>query len=144
MATYRKVVPKDNVLLIDPTGGTTYNTILCLESNSFKIANAIIDAKSKCGADNLPGAASFEVSCEGQIAVNSQTGQSDIGDLYTLAANVTTIGWKIGKVTPVTDDVNWSGTAFIANIDMSFPVEGTAKFSMTLGVYGTPTQTITV
>lgn len=140
---YRKVVAKDNLLLIDPAGSITYSTVLCLEENSFKIANSIIDAKSKCGADNLPGAQSFEVSCSGQMAVASDSGQVDIGDLYTLAANVTTIGWKIGKVTPVTGDVSWAGTAFIANLDMSEPVEGTCKFTMTLGVYGTPTQTVT-
>jgi Phage tail tube protein len=140
---YRKVVAKDNLLLIDPVGGTSYQTILCLEENSFKIANSIIDAKSKCGADNLPGAQSFEVSCSGQMAVAGSSTQLDIGELYTLTANVTTIGWKIGKVTPATGDVSWEGTAFIANLDMSEPVEGVCKFTMTLGVYGTPTQTVT-
>jgi predicted secreted protein len=139
----RKMVGKDNVLLIDPAGASTYKTVLCLTENSFKIANDIIDAKSKCGADKVPGAQSFEVSCSGFLHVASGATELDAGDLYTLASAQTTIGWKIGKATPVADDVAWSGTAFIANFDANFPLDGPATFSMTLGVYGTPTQNIT-
>ena len=63
----RKVAGDDVLLFIDPAGGTTYELVVCLTSNSFKIANAIIDAKSKCGPDNLPGVQTFEVTFEGQI-----------------------------------------------------------------------------
>ena len=139
----RKMVGKDNVLLIDPTGGVTYQTVLCLTENSFKIAVEIIDAKTKCGADNLPGATTFEISCAGQLMVDGGLTELDTAELYNLVAASTTIGWKMGKATPISKDVSWAGTGFIANLDMQFPQSGPATFTCTLGVYGTPTMTVT-
>lgn len=139
----RKMVGKDNVLLIDPVGGVTYQTVLCLTENSFEIANDIIDAKTKCGADNIPGAQSFVVSCAGQLMVDGGATELDAAELYGLASAVTTIGWKIGKVTPASKDVSWAGTGFLANLKMSFPQDGPATFTCDLGIYGTPTITVT-
>ena len=139
----RKMVGKDNILMLDPAGGTSFQTILCLTENSFKIANEIIDAKSKCGPDNLPGTQSFEISCSGMAMVDGDATQQDIAELYTLAANVTTVGWKMGKVTPASKDVTWTGTGFISNLDITAPQDGPVTFSLTLGVYGSVTQTVT-
>ena len=135
----RKVAGNDVLLLIDPAGGTSYDLVVCLTSNSFKIANAIIDAKSKCGPDNLPGVQTFEVAFEGQIIYSPASNRIGVYELLTLAKNKTTIGWKMATASPVTGDVVTSGTAFIANVDTTYGEENPGTFSATLGIYGTPT-----
>lgn len=139
----RKVSGTDVLLMIDPAGGTTYELVVCLTSNSFKIANAIIDANTKCGADNLPGVQSFEVAFEGQVIYSPAALRLGIYDLLTVAKNKTTIGWKMSTATPVTGDVVVTGTAFIANVDTAYGDEAPGTFNATLGIYGTPTITET-
>lgn len=140
MAIERKVTGNDMLLFIDPAGGTSYSLVVCLTSNSFNIANAVIDAKSKCGPDNLPGVQSFEVSFEGQIIWSPDSGRVGHYSLLTLASNKTTIGWKMAKATNTVDgNVSITGTAFIANVDSTFADEAPGTFACTLGIYGTPT-----
>lgn len=139
----RKIDGADVLLFIDPAGGTAYDLIVCLTANSFNAALNEIDSKTKCGADKAPGTPSFEVSFEGQIIYSPDTDRVSTGSLYTLLTGKTTVGWKMGKATPVTGDIVYSGTAFISKLDQTFPEEGRATFSGALGIYGTPTQTIT-
>jgi len=142
----RKLAGNDMLLFIDITDGTAYaDLVVCLTSNSFKIANAIIDAKSKCGPDNLPGVQSFEVSFEGQIILSPDANKLGTFELLTLAANKTAIGWKMAKAgTAISGDIIITGRAFIANVDTSFADEAPGTFSTTLGIYGTPTIAETV
>ena len=139
----RKVDGADVLLFIDTAGGTAYDTIVCLTSNSFNAALSEIDSKTKCGPDKAPGTASFEVSFEGQIVYSPDTDRLSAAALYTALTNKTAVGWKMGKASLVTGDVSYSGTAFISKLDQTFPEEGRATFSGSLGIYGTPTQTIT-
>lgn len=139
----RKVSGNDMLLFIDPAGGTTYELVVCLTSNSFKIATAIIDAKSKCGPDTLPGTQTYEVGFEGQVIVDPGTLRAGLFSLLTLAKNKTTVGWKMSVATPATGDVVTSGTAFIANVDTTYADEAPGTFSATFGIYGTPTITET-
>ena len=139
----RKVPGNDVFMFIDPAGGTAYELIVCLTSNSFGIQNAIIDAKSKCGADTLPGTQSFSVSFEGQVIYEPGASRQGIYDLLTLAKNQTTVGWKISTATPVTGDVVIAGTGFLGSVETVYGDEAPSTFTAELGVYGTPTITET-
>ena len=138
-----KLSGNDMLLFIDVADGTTYaDLVICLTSNGFKISNSIIDAKSKCGADNLPGAQTFEVPFEGQVILRPGTNKLGIYDLLILAKNKTRIGWKIAKAgTAATGDLIITGSAFIADVDIKGAVDDPATFSASLGIYGTPTIT---
>ncbi len=139
--TNRKSPGVETFLFIDPSGGTTYAKIICLTSNSFGIVNNIIDAKSKCGADQLPGTQSFNVDFEGQLIYNATGATVGIYDLLVLAKNQTTIGWKIAQVTPESYDVIITGTGFVAEVANVYGDEAPATFTGKLGIYGTPTIT---
>ena len=131
-------------LFIDVTGGTTYDTVVCLTEHSFKVATAILDANSYCGPDKRPGVTSFECDFSGYVILTPGALKTSIAELYAAAAAKTTVGWAIKRLaTAISGDVNWVGTGFIANFDTSFTTEDAAKFSSSLGIYGTPTFTIT-
>lgn len=138
-----KLSGNDMLLFIDVADGTTYSDlVICLTSNGFKISNSIIDAKSKCGADNLPGAQSFEVPFEGQVILRPGTNKLGTYELLNLAKNKTRIGWKIAKAgTAATGDLIITGSGFVAEVDLQFGSEDPSTFSASLGIYGTPTIT---
>ena len=138
----RKVNGKDVLLFIDPTGGTTYKTVVCLTSNSKKLATATLDAASKCGPDSQPGAQTVSVDFTGQVVVELSTGKVSEADLYTIWANSTKIGWKIGTAVPAEGDVIYTGTGFLSDLSDTYDMNG-ATFSGTIGVSGLPVQTIT-
>lgn len=137
----RKVIGSDQLFFIDPAGGTTYSLVVCLTSQSFSIVNNLIDAKSKCGADKLPGTQEFSAAFEGQVIMEAGTLRVGAFDLITLCLNKTTIGWKMGPASPVTGDVIKSGTAFLSKYDETAGQDDPATFSCELGIYGTPTVT---
>lgn len=138
-----KLSGNDMLLFIDVADGTTYaDLVICLTSNGFKISNAIIDAKSKCGADNLPGAQSFEVPFEGQVILRPGTNKLGSYELLQLALNKTRVGWKISKAgVAATGDLIIKGSGFIADVDLKFGSDDPSTFSASLGVYGTPSIT---
>lgn len=137
----RKVNGKDILLFIDPAGGTDYKTIVCLTSNSKKLATATLDAASKCGPDSSPGAQTISIDFTGQVVVSPDTGKVSEADLFTLWANSTQIGWKIGPAVPVEGDVIYEKQGFIADLSDTYDMNG-ATFTGTIAVSGTPVQTI--
>ncbi len=63
----RKISGNDVLLFIDPAGGTTWELVICLTSQSLTRATSEIDAKSKCGPDKSPGSQEINVDFEGQV-----------------------------------------------------------------------------
>ena len=139
----RKVSGNDVLLFLDLSGGTSYDLVVCLEQNSLNAATQIIDAKSKCGPDNLPGEQTFQVAFAGQVIYSPGVDRIGSALLFTALIDKTTVGWKMGRTSPVTGDVTYTGTAFVAKLDQTFSGSEPAKFSVELGIYGTPTQTVT-
>lgn len=137
----RKVNGKDILLFIDPEGGEEYSTIVCLTSNTKQITTATIDAASKCGPDSQPGTITVTVNFTGQVVVDPDAGKVSEADLFTLASNSTTIGWKIGPAVPTEGDVIYEGKGFISDLSDTYDMNG-ATFTGSIGVSGTPTQTI--
>jgi hypothetical protein len=138
----RKVNGKDILLFIDPDGGTDYQTIVCLTSNSKKLTTAILDAASKCGPDSQPGAQTISVDFTGQVVVDPDAEKISEAGLYPLWSASTEIGWKIGPATPVEGDVSYTGQGFISDLSDTYDMNG-STFTGTIAVSGTPTQTIT-
>jgi predicted secreted protein len=132
------------LLLIDPAGGTSYNTVVCLTSIERENEVAVIDADSACGPSKEPGLASFSLSAEAYHMQDPDSGKISGADLRALMLAKTTVGYKVGPASPVTGDEVETGTAFIASLSDSYSFNEAATFSLTLQPKGTPTFTITV
>jgi hypothetical protein len=125
-----------DVLLMLSTDGVTYDTVVCLTQQGITRATTEIDAASKCGPDTLPGKQTNAVSFEGQLVADPNTGSTSIADLFNYWTNKTTVYWKMGKVSPVTGDVTYSGTGFISKLDETFGLDNPSTFSGSIGIYG--------
>ncbi len=126
----------NDVLLFIGTDGITYKTVVCLTSESVTRATNIIDAKTKCGPDKLPGTQDNGVTFEGQVMADPATGRVSVDDLDDYWRNITTIYWKVGKALPIVGDITYSGTGFIAKLDETYAQDTPATFSGELGIYG--------
>lgn len=132
------------LLLIDPLGGTSYDTVVCMQSLDTTNEVASIDADSACGPDKLPGLFTFGVDFEGLQLQDPASGKLSGSDLKQLFLNKTVFSYKIAPATPVTGDEVQTGKAFISSIGDSYSYNDAATFSMSLQPVGTPTITITV
>jgi hypothetical protein len=132
------------LLFIDPLGGTSYDTAVCMTNIDSSIQNAVIDADSACGPKKMPGMQSFKVDFEGYQIQDPATGKLSGSDLKQLALNKTEFSYKISPATPVTGDEVQTGKAFIAEISDSYSYNEASTFSMSLQPVGTPTIAITV
>lgn len=135
---------KKYVFLIDPTNGTTYGLVVCLNENSFSRSAGVIDASSKCGTHKFNGVKDRTIEISGNVTMTPNVTHYSEADLHTLFENDTPFGWAFGPETPVTDDVRYTGTgAIISNLSIAAPKEGALTFSATVQLNGVPTQTIT-
>lgn len=124
-------------LLFVGLDGITYNTVICLTSQTVTRTTSEIDAKSKCGPDKLPGTQDNGVSFEGQVMADPTSGSISTDDLDDYWRNKTTIYWKVGKSVPVVGDVTYSGTGFISELTEVGAQDAVLTFSGAIGVYGT-------
>jgi hypothetical protein len=131
------------LLFIDPAGGTSYKTVVCLTSVAKADSVNAIDASSACGPDKSPGTLDMSYTFEGQHLQDPLTGKTSGTNLRVLLRNKTTIGWKIAPETPVTGDEVEVGTGFLSELSSTYAFDGIGTFSGTLVAYGTPTLTIT-
>ena len=131
------------LLFIDPAGGTSYKTVVCLTSVAKADSVNAIDASSACGPDKSPGVLDFSFTFEGQHLQDPLSGKTSGSNLRTLLRNKTTIGWKISPETPVTGDEVETGTGFLSELSSTYSFDAIGTFSGTLVAYGTPTLTIT-
>lgn len=130
------------LLAIDPTGGTDYDTIVCLTSNSFSSDTNVIDGNSKCGSDQSPGTQSETIDFEGQQYINPDAGTVSAADLYTLKKNQTTFGWKIFEEPSRAGSITKEGQGFLSSYSEDAGVDDYATFSGTITIKGLATQTI--
>ena len=141
-----KVSARDYLLLADLAGGTTFLPVACLTTNSLTSTNDTIDATSKCGNSYTPSpvfSQSFE--CEGFAIDETGTPSKDsYQQLYTAHAARTAFNMKMGKATPTSGDIVYSGQVFISNFDVNAADKDDVKFSATFVVTVPPlTQTET-
>ena len=127
------------LLFIDPAGGTSYDTVVCLTSVSKEDSLSEVDASSACGPDSSPGTLSLSRSFEGQHLQDPLTGKISGTSLRSLMYAKTTVGYMIAPETPVTGDEIETGTGYISALSSSYSFDNVGTFSGTLKPYGTPT-----
>ena len=141
-----KVSGRDYILLADIDGDSTFKPVACLTSNSFTSTNDTIDATSKCGNSFTP-APSFSQSFSGEGFAIDETGtpsKDSYQQLYAAHAARTVFAMKMGKATPTSGDIVYSGTVFISNFEVNAADKDDVKFTATFVVTTPPlTQTET-
>jgi predicted secreted protein len=130
-----------DVLLFIGLDGITYETVVCLTSQTVSRTTNQIDAKSKCGPDKLPGTQDNNVSFEGQVMADPSSGRTSTDELDDHWREKTTIYWKVGKAVPTVGDVTYYGTGFISKLDEVFAQDAVATFSGEIAPYGTISKT---
>jgi hypothetical protein len=139
-----KVSARDYILLADIDGNATFKPVACLTSNSLTSTVNTIDATSKCGDEFQPGPSftqSFE--CEGfAIDETGSPAKDSYQQLYAAHAARTVFAMKMGKATPTSGDITYSGNVWISNFDVNADDKDDVKFTATFVVYAPPvTQT---
>jgi len=136
----RKISGND-VLLFIGTDGITYETVVCLTSQSITRATSEIEANTKCGPDKLPGTQTNAVSFEGQIMLDPDAGTTSTDQLDDYWRNKTNIYWKLGEVDPTIGSVTYYGTGFISSLDEVYAQDAPSTFSGSIAPSGTISKT---
>jgi hypothetical protein len=135
-----KVSARDYILLADIDGNATFKPVACLTSNSLTSTVNTIDATSKCGDEFQPGPSftqSFE--CEGfAIDETGSPAKDSYQQLYAAHAARTVFAMKMGKATPTSGDITYSGSVWISNFDVNADDKDDVKFTATFVVYAPP------
>jgi hypothetical protein len=137
-----KVAGGTMLLFIDPTGGTDYDTVVCLTSVSKADSITVVDASSACGPDKSPGTLELSYSFEGQHLQDPDSGKVSGTSLRQLLRAKTTIGWKIAPESPVAGDEIESGTGFLSELSSTYAFDSVGTFTGTIQPYGDPTLSI--
>ena len=130
------------LLFIDPTGGTNYDTVVCLTSVSVSDSVQPVDASSACGPDKSPGAVQISIAFEGQHLQDPNTGTISGSNLLLLLRAEQTIGWKLSPLNPVGGDEIQEGIGFISELSSTYSYDSIGIFSMTISPFGLPTTSI--
>ena len=141
-----KVSGRDYILLADIDGDATFKPVACLTTNSFTSTNDTIDATSKCGNSYTPSPVfSQSFDCEGFAIDETGTPSKDsYQQLYAAHAAKTQFNMKMGKATPASGDITYSGQVFISNFTVNAADKDDVKFTATFVVTTPPlTQTET-
>ena len=138
-----KVAGGTMLLFIDSTGGTSYDTVVCLTSVGKSDSVSVVDASSACGPDKSPGTVEISYSFEGQHLQDPDSGKISGTSLRQLLRAKTTIGWKISPVSPVTGDEVEEGTGYLSELSSTYAFDSVGTFSGTIQPFGTPTITVT-
>ena len=130
-----------DVLMFIGLDGVTYDTVICLTSQSVTRTTNEIDAKSKCGTDKITGTQDNQVTFEGQVMADPDSGETSTDELDDHWRNMTTIYWKVGKAVPIVGDVTYYGTGFVSKLDEVFAQDAVATFSGAISPYGLISKT---
>ena len=139
-----KVSARDYILLADLAGGTTFIPVACLTTNSLTSTVNTIDATSKCG-DQFQAGPAFTQSLKAEGFAIDETGspsKDSYQQLYAAHAAKTAFNMKMGKATPTSGDVYYSGQVFISDFEVNAADKDDVKFTATFVVTLPPlTQT---
>lgn len=138
-----KVAGGTMLLFIDPTGGNSYDTVVCLTNLTTADAVSVVDASSACGPDKSPGTIEISYTFEGQHLQDPVSGTISGSNLRQLLRSKSTVGFKLSPVAPVTGDEVQEGTGYISELGSTYSYDSIATFSLTLQPFGTPSIVIT-
>lgn len=140
----RKIDANAYFLWVDSAGGTTsFDNVVCLINFNFAGTTATNDASTMCGPDSSAGDVSSTITFNGQILLDADTGFVSAPDIFDLWENKNTIGWKIGKATPISGDMTKTGQGYFSAYGENYDNGQKGAFSGTIAVAGDITQTIT-
>jgi TP901-1 family phage major tail protein len=139
----RKLAGKDMLFFIDPAGGTSYSTVVCLTSQTYDRTKNTIDATTKCGPDTLNGTATRTISLEGVVLYGPDAGKVSEYALDNYWEDDTLVGWKLAEVSPEAGSIIYQGTGRLSDLSTTYGQDGAATFSATLQVSGTPDKILT-
>lgn len=134
-----KVAGGTMLLFIDPTGGTSYDTVVCLTSVGKSDSISVVDASSACGPDKSPGTLELSYTFEGQHLQDPSSGNVSGTSLRQLLRSKATIGWKIAPEVPATGDEIEEGTGYLSELSSTYAFDSVGTFSGTIQPYGEPT-----
>ena len=134
-----KVAGGTMLLFIDPTGGTNYDTVVCLTSVGKSASVSVVDASSACGPDKSPGTIELSYSFEGQHLQDPATGKISGTSLRQLLMSKATIAWSIEPEIPQTGDEIEYGTGYISELSSTYAFDSVGTFTGTIQPFGTPT-----
>jgi len=131
-----KVSGRDYILLADIDGDATFKPVACLTSNSITSTLGTIDATSKCGDQYTPSPSfSQTIECEGFAIDETGTPAKDsYQQLYAAHAAKTIFAIKMGKATPTSGDITYSGSVFISDFGVTADDKDDVKFTATFVV----------
>lgn len=136
-----KVQGGDMLLFIDPTGGTEYDTVVCLTSVSSSHSRNVIDCSSFCGTDFITGVLDISFNFEGQHLQDPDTGKISGTNLRELLVNNAVIGFKLSPENPIDGDEIQQGTGHISEISSSYSFDSIGTFSGAIKPRGIPSIT---
>ena len=137
-----KVAGGTMLLFIDPSGGTSYDTVVCLTSVGKSDSITVVDASSACGPDKSPGTLELSYTFEGQHLQDPETGKISGTDLRALLRNESTISFEVGPLDLLIGDEIQTGTGFISELSSTYAFDSVGTFTGTIQCYGMPTTTI--
>lgn len=126
----------NDMLLFIGTDGITYDTVVCLTSNSVARTTAEITTSTKCGPSTAPGAQTNTISFEGVVQVDPDAGKVSAADLIRFWIDQTPIYFKMGVVEPSIGDFTHYGTGFISAISDTYALDSASVFSGTISPDG--------
>lgn len=133
-----KVQGGDMLLFIDPTGGTDYDTVVCLTSVGVSDSVSVVDASSACGPDKSPGTVEISYNFEGQHLQDPDGGKISGTDLRILLRSETTIGWKLSPASPQIGDEIHTGTGYLSELSSTYAFDSVGVFTGVIQPYGVP------
>jgi len=137
-----KVQPSTMLLLIDPSGGTSYSTVVCLKSINKNDSIGVIDASSVCGNKKFAGVSDLSYSFDGILLQDPNSGKISGTELRILLRGFTKFGFKITPLSPQIGDEIEEGKGFFSDLSSSYSFDDIGNFSGTFSPKGTPTLTI--
>lgn len=134
-----------NILQIDPLGGTSYKTIVCLVDQSGDNTRDEIDTRTYCEPEGSePGPATRSRTFNAVNLYDPGSGRTSYADLRILFDAGTVFSYRKGPLTPVTGDVIETGLAYLTSLSDTESATDVDKFSGSFKPTVTPTVTVTV
>jgi TP901-1 family phage major tail protein len=129
---------KNGTTMVFKKGGTAVGAS---RSFSLSISSAMIDVSSKDSAFRKlkAGKLGYSISADGVLAFSDAQQEALMDDVLAGTA----LTWSLGKATPVSGDVVFSGTAQIESVEFSAPDNEAATFSTSAKGSGALVKTTT-
>lgn len=124
-------------LLFLSRDNVTFSTVVCLTSQSVNRTTQEIDAATKCGPDTLPGTQTNDISFEGQVLADPDSGKVSTDEIDDYWRNKDTVYFKVGKAVPITGDYVYTGSGFISELNETGAQNTPVTFTGKISIYGT-------